>query len=310
MLFMGTPALAVPVLSAILRVGHNVVGVFTQPDRRRGRGRRVSAPAVKEIAQEKGIPVFQPPSLRKDEEAKKEIASLRPDIVVVAAYGLFLPSDVLGLPPLGCLNVHPSLLPRYRGPSPVASAILNGDPTTGVTIMQVDEGMDSGPIVAQQATPIGPDETTVELTARLFTMGAELLIQELPRWQRGETEAQPQNDSLATVTTRLTKEDGEIDWSRPADYIARHVRAYQPWPGSFTHWSGKVLKIEEASAGHQHALSSQPPGQVVAVSNGVVVTCGDGVLELKSVQLEDRRAGTAHDFVHGYPAFLGSRLAS
>ena len=307
---MGTPALAVPVLSAILRVEHNVVGVFTQPDRQRGRGRRLSAPAVKELAQEKGIRIFQPPSLRKDEKARKEIASLRPDIVVVAAYGLFLPSDVLGLPPLGCLNVHPSLLPRYRGPSPVASAILNGDPTTGVTIMQVDEGMDAGPIVAQQATPIGPDETTGELTARLFTMGAELLVQELPRWQRGETKAQPQNDSLATVTTRLTKEDGEIDWSRPADYIARQVRAYQPWPGSFTHWSGKTLKIEEASAGHQDVQPSLPPGLVILVPNGVAVTCGDGVLELKSIQLEGRRASAARDFVQGYQTFPGSRLGA
>ena len=308
--FMGTPAFAVPMLSTLVDRGYDVIGVFTQPDRQAGRGKQVAAPAVKQTALERGLRVFQPTSLRRDKEARQQLVSLSPDVIVVAAYGLFLPSDTLNLPRLGCLNVHPSLLPRYRGPSPVVSAILNGDAITGVTIMKLDEGMDSGPIVIQRQTPIGADETTGELTARLFQMGAELLVEVLPGWELGEVQAQPQDESEATVTSRLTKESGEIEWSRPAAYIARHVRAYRPWPGSFTHWRGKSLKVIEASAVESEAEPSTSPGRVTSLPDGVGVVTGSGVLELRTVQLEGRRAISGRDFVRGYRDFLGSEMGA
>ena len=245
--FMGTPGFAAPVLPALMDAGHDIAGVYTQPDRPSGRGRRSRPSGVKALAVERGLRVFQPESLRRDEGARRDLASLGPDLTVVAAYGLYIPSDVLAAPRLGCLNIHPSLLPLYRGPSPVASAILNGDGVSGVTVMVVTERMDAGPIVAQKETPIGPEETTPELTARLFQMGAELLLEVLPGWQRGDIRPREQDESRATLTRRLSRDDGRIDWSRPAAEIARRVRAYDPWPGSFTYWRGKMLKMSGVS---------------------------------------------------------------
>ena len=308
--FMGTPAVAVPVLSAVLDAGHDVVGVYTQPDRPAGRGKRVAPPEVKRFALERGLHVFQPASLRRDAKARQELTSPSLDVIVVAAYGLFIPSDALGLPRLGCLNVHPSLLPRYRGPSPVASAILNGDAATGVTVMKVEERMDSGPIVAQRDTPIGPHETTGELTARLFRMGAELLLEVLPGWERGEIRARLQDDSEATATRRFVKEDGEIDWTRPAGYIARQVRAYHPWPGSLTRWRGRVLRIVEALATESEQEPSVSPGRVIPLPDGVGIVTGEGLLVLRQVQLEGRRAVGGRDFVQGHPDFVGSEVGA
>ena len=231
--FMGTPAFAVPALGALLEMGCDIAGVYTQPDRRSGRGRRLSAPPVKQAAIERGLPVFQPASLRRDEEARRQIAALEPDLIVVAAYGLFLPAETLVVPSLGALNIHPSLLPRHRGPSPVATAILEGDTATGVTIMQLDEGMDSGPIVAQRETEIGAEETAEDLTSRLFSMGAELLTETIPKWSATETAPTPQDDSEATITRLLRREDGKIDWTQPAEHISRQVRAYHPLARKF-----------------------------------------------------------------------------
>ena len=307
--FMGTPAFAVPVLASVLDNGQNVLSVYTRSDRPAGRGKRVVQPAVKKYALERGLPVIQPSSLKRDQQAQRELAALGPDIIVVAAYGLILPGDIINLPRLGCLNVHPSLLPRYRGPSPVASAILEGDAVTGVTIMQLDEGMDSGPILSQRETPIGPDETTVDLTMRLFKMGAALLLEVLPPWERGEIRATPQDQSEATVTKRLTKGDGEVDWGRSAAYIARHVRANHPWPGSFTHWRGRLLRIIEASVSETESPAS--PGSVVRLLKGRVGICsGEGVLEVRQVQLEGRRAVDVGDFLVGHRDFLGSEVGA
>ena len=278
--FMGTPAFAVPALDAIKDAGCAVVGVFTQPDRRAGRGRRLTASPVKQAALERGLPVFQPASLRRDAEARAHIASLSPDIIIVVAYGLFLPAETLAVPPLGALNIHPSLLPRHRGPSPVATAILQGDTTTGVTLMQLDAGMDSGPVIAQRETPIGADETAEYLTERLFHMGAELLTDTLPKWRTGEIAPTPQVESHATITSLLKREDGAIDWTCSAEYIARQVRAYHPWPGTFTHWNGRQLKIHQASAPGMSGADA--PGTVVALTEGVGVATGDGVLLLRS----------------------------
>ncbi len=305
--FMGTPAFAVPVLDALVDAGHSVVGVYTQPDRETGRGKRLAPPPAKQAALEKGIPVFQPKSLRRDEGARRALISLGPDLIVVAAYGLFLPPEVFSEPRLKTLNVHPSLLPKYRGPSPVASAILNDDEVTGVTIMQIAEGMDSGPILAQRRTPIAPDETADALAARLFQTGAQLLVEVIPKWKRGEIQPQPQDESQATLTKLLSREDGEIDWQRLADYIARQVRAYHPWPGTFTRWQGKTLKVIEASA----AEGDAPPGQVVSLSDDETgVGAGEGVLVLKRVQLEGKRAVSAREFVQGYHDFVASQLGA
>ena len=305
--FMGTPRFAVPVLSALLDAGHDVVGVFCQPDRPASRGRRLLAPPVKAYAAERGLPVFQPASLRRDGEARRQLASMAPDLIVVAAYGQLLPADILAIPRLDCLNVHPSLLPRYRGASPVASAILDGAAVTGVTVMKVDEGMDTGPIVASRETPIGPRETAEELTERLFGMGADLLVSLLPGWASGRLQASPQDGSQATVTRRLSRRDGEMDWTRSADYLARQILAYHPWPGSTTFWQGRRLKIVEARRA-DGAGPPPSPGEVAALEGGVGVGTGEGVLELKRVQLESRGVTTPEELARGHPGFVGSIL--
>ena len=307
LVFMGTPEFAVPALAALLDAGHDVVGVYTQPDRRSGRGRRLSAPPVKTFAEDRRLPVFQPASLREDAEARHAIAELAPDAIIVAAYGLFLPEDTLAVPRLGCLNIHPSLLPRHRGPSPVATAILEGDQTTGVTIMLLDEGMDTGPILAQRETPIAPKETCDNLTARLFDIGANLLVETLQQWNAGHISPIPQNDANATITKRLQRADGRIDWNQPADSIARQIRAFTTWPGTFTTWRARTLKILEAEP--LNATHADPPGKVVGMNGaGVATFTGQGALRLMRVQMEGRRASSAADFARGYPDFVGSVL--
>ena len=306
LVFMGTPAFAAPALDALLDAGHSVAGVFTQPDRRAGRGRRLTPPPIKTHAQERGIPVFQPASLRDNAEATAQFANLAPDAIIVAAYGLFLPAEILELPKLGCLNIHPSLLPKHRGPSPVVSAMLEGDAATGVTIMLLDEGMDSGPILAQTETPIGCAETADALTNRLFADGAALLTRTLEGWASGELEPTPQNDADATFTRRLTREDGRLDWSQSAESIERRVRALTPWPGAFTTWRGRTLKILRAqpreSSGGLPGTVFAPPG------GGLAVNCGQGALELSELQLEGRRRTPARDFIAGHRDFIGATL--
>ena len=302
--FMGTPDFAVPVLSRLMEAGHDIAAVYSQPDRPAGRGRKLVPTPTKRLAEEYEIEVRQPKSLRSKAEFAG-LASLCPDVVVVAAYGLFLPSEILQMPPLGCLNIHPSLLPRYRGPSPVVSAILNGDDETGVTIMKLDEGMDSGPLLAQARVPIAERETGPDLTRRLFDLGANLLAETLPGWASGSIQASPQDESRATYTTLVKKEDGEIDWTDNTERIARMVRAYEPWPGTFTHWDGKLLKILDA----KWVDGATSPGHVVGLDgSGIGIGTGDGLLAVDRLQMEGRRPSDAQDFVRGYPAFVGSEL--
>ena len=308
--FMGTPAFAVPALRALVERGHVVAGVYTQPDRRAGRGRKLTASPVKIFAEEHGLPVFQPRSLRQDvAAARSELADLAPDVVIVAAYGLFLPDEVLRLPRLGCLNIHPSLLPRHRGPSPVATAILDGDETSGVTIMLLDEGMDTGPILAQQETRIAADETAEELTERLFELGANLLVDSLDRWEQGQIVPTPQNDEDASVTRRLDREDGRIDWNESADRIARKVRAFTPWPSTFTRWRGRTVKV--LSARSLDVSLDGTPGTVVRIEDSTIaVLTGSGALAVHNIQIEGRLAMSPADFVRGYGDFIGSSLGS
>ena len=308
LVFMGTPDFAVPALGTLLDAGHDIVGVFSQPDRRSGRGRRLSAPPVKEFAESRGLTVFQPVSLREDAEARQRISDLAPDAIVVVAYGLFLPEETLAAPRLGCLNIHPSLLPRHRGPSPVATAILEGDETTGVTIMLLDEGMDTGPILNQSETPIGADEPCDQLTARLFDVGANFLTKTLELWSKGSITPTPQDDANATFTRRLQRSDGRIDWNDKAVSIARRVRAFTPWPGTSTTWKDRTFKVIRASP--VAATFDAPAGNSVTLNcpGGIGVTTGCGTLRLLEVQMEGRRASAIEDFVRGYPDFVGSKL--
>ena len=307
LLFMGTPDFAVSVLAALLDAGHDVVSVWTRPDRPAGRGQRSGAPPVEQFAEKRGLPVFQPGSL-KSPEVMLEMESDAPDAIVVAAYGRFIPHEVFERPPLGCLNVHPSLLPRYRGPSPVTTALRNGDQTTGVTVMQVIEEMDAGPVLAARETAVGEDETAEELTRRLFELGADLLVETLPLWQSGSIQAEPQDESLATVTRLLTREDGEIDWKLGADEITRQVRAYQPWPGSYTHWQSKLLKIVSARPG-KDAPEGTAPGTVWLMADGKLsISTGEGALVVRELQLEGRRTVSAEAFLAGLPEIVGAVL--
>ncbi len=309
--FMGTPAFAVPVLQALAASEEaEVAAVYTRPDRPKGRGRAVEMPAVKGCALGLSLPVFQPPSLR-NEAAQEQLAGLNPDVIVVAAYGQLLPPAVLNAPSLGCLNLHPSLLPKYRGASPVAAAILDGAAVTGVTLMLLDEGMDTGPIVAQLEHPLSGKETAGNLTAALFQSGAELLLDTLGPWAAGKITAKPQDGTLATVTRRLERGDGEADWKTPAQELERRCRAFDPWPGLYTNWDGKTLKLLEVEPLPATAAEEVAPGVVVALDEGetpIGVGAVDGVLGLKSLQLEGRRAVSAAEFLRGYPQFVGAQL--
>ena len=303
--FMGTPAFAVPTLEQIIEC-YEVAGVLTQPDRRAGRGRRMVVSPVKETALAHGLPVLQPRTLRRP-EVVEEIRALEPEAIVVAAYGLILPSAVLEIPPHGCLNVHASLLPRYRGAAPIPAAILACEAETGVTIMLMDEGMDTGPILAQARMTIQPEDTARTLSEKLARLGADLLMETLPRWLRGEIEPQPQDEGQATYSRLIRKEDGLIDWSLPAMEIERQVRAYTPWPSAYTFWRGKPLKILRARplAGWS---SRAKPGEVMELLQGIAVVAGEGALLLEEVQLADKRAMGAEEFARGQRGFMGATL--
>lgn len=310
LVFMGTPIFAVPVLADLTgQDGFEIAGVYTPPDRPAGRGRRSQASPVKEFALEHDLPVYQPASLR-SAAAQAELATLAPDAIIVAAYGKLLPTPVLELPPLGCLNIHPSLLPRHRGPSPVATAILEGDQVTGVTLMLLNEGMDTGPLIAQTEYPLNGTETAEGLTTTLFEIGGTLLQASLPRWQTGELKATPQDDSLATVTRKLERADGLADWALTAEELERRARAFTPWPGLFTNWDGSGVKLVEVSVFSTDATDKNP-GEVVETGDPATpaaVATGQGLLGLKTIQLEGKRAVAIGDFLRGAPAFIGARL--
>lgn len=315
-LFMGTPDFAVPCLRALAEsaapgavwpAGLRIVGVVTRPDRPSGRGQRLAYSPVKSYALDSGLHVVQPGSLRRP-EARQALADLTPSVIIVAAFGQILPREILELPARGCLNVHASLLPRWRGASPVAAAIRAGDLETGVTIMRMDEGLDTGDIVVSRATPIATDETTGMLTERLARLGAELLIETLPRWLSAQLPTTPQNGALATMTRPLRKEDGSLDWTQAAESLARQARAMAPWPGAYTTWNGKMLKVLDVVAIPRTA--ALPPGACFILppsspDGPLACACGEGALALRVIQLEGKRASASADILRGHPA-LGS----
>lgn len=283
-------------LDALLRSSHRVVAVYTQPDRPAGRGRQLAASPVKRMALEHGVPVEQPATL-KDPAAVERLASFSADLMIVVAYGLLLPQTVLDTPRLGCINVHASLLPRWRGAAPIQRAILAGDSETGVTIMQMEAGLDTGPMLLKRSTPIGERETSATLHDRLAQIGAQALLDTLVSLQSIVPEVQPEDG--ATYAAKIRKEEARIDWSRPAVEIDRMVRAFDPWPVAETRWNGQQLRVWEALP--RDVEHGATPGQVLSCTNeGIDVATGAGVLQLKRVQLAGRSAMSADQFLNAH----------
>jgi len=316
---MGTPEFAVASLARLIADGHDIQAVFTQPDKPAGRGKHMHEPPVKTLALTHGIPVHQPAKIKTNEEVRATFESAKPDACIVAAYGKILPAWLLSIPRLGCLNVHASLLPKYRGAAPINWAIANGERETGVTIMQMDPGMDTGAMLAKLAIPIGEEETAPELSSRLSVLGAELLSTTLPRVERDEIDPEAQQDSQATYAPMLKREDGLIDWKRSAGEIANRVRAFQPWPGAytflngarFTIWRAKELTAlnDEPDLGKASASSSEP-GTIAAIDQtAVTVWCaGPTLLRVDEMQLEGKRRMPARDVANGLRLGVGGRI--
>ncbi len=297
--FMGSPEFALPSLQA-LADHYPVVGVVTQPDRPAGRGRIITPPPVKALALDLNLPVIQPRRLR-EPEAMAQLKSWQPDLIVVAAFGQILKPEVLDLPHYGCVNVHASLLPRWRGAAPIQAALLQGDPQTGVTIMRMDPGIDTGPVLSQQATSIYPDDTAETLGQRLAALGAELLLATLPKYLTGEIQPQQQEDALATYAPMLKKGDGLLDFNQPAEALERRVRAFFPWPGTYTLVDGQVLKIIKA-----HAVTPDPetnsnlePGERINYQGLPAFRTSKGLLVLDLVQPSGRKPAPGAVFLHG-----------
>ena len=306
---MGTPAFAVPSLQRLIEV-YDVVAVVTQPDRPSGRGRKVVPSPVKEVAELAGLTILQPKTL-KDQAAVADLQALTPDLIVVAAFGQILRTNVLELPPHGCINVHASLLPRWRGAAPVAAAIRAGDAETGITIMKMDKGLDTGPMLSQQALTIRSDHNGETLTNDLAELGADLLRDTLPDWLAGKISPQPQDEALATLAPRIKKDEGEIDWSQDAVAIERLVRAFYPWPGTYTIWQDAPLKIISVTAMEPSSQTNDlSPGTVVGAGNEVLVVTGKGSLILEQIQPAGKRPMAAADFARGASSFVGAQLGS
>lgn len=305
---MGSGSFAIPSLEALIDAGHEVVAAVTQPDKEKGRGRDLAPPPVKPVAQARGVPVLQPRRIKLP-EAQEELRRLSPELQVVVAYGQILPRSVIDNAPRGTVNVHASLLPAYRGAAPVQWAIVNGEAETGVTTMMIDEGLDTGPILLARSTPIGPEETSPELEARLATMGAELLLETIEGLVRGTVTPQPQDHTRATLAPIIDKEHGRVDWHQPAKAIECRVRGFHPWPGTAAQLEGRALKVLRARVLPE--TGSEPPGTLVTVDReGLVVACGAGTrLRLLEVQPESRKAMSAAAFAAGARLAPGAVLA-
>jgi methionyl-tRNA formyltransferase len=295
-IFAGTPDFSVPALEGLLTSTHEVVAVYTQPDRPAGRGRRLTASPVKQTAEAAGVPVHQPPSL-KDDAAVQQLQELAPDLMVVVAYGLILPQRVLDIPRLGCVNIHASMLPRWRGAAPIQRAIEAGDATSGVAIMRMEAGLDTGPVFLARETSIGPRETGGQLHDRLAVIGAEALLAALPGIADGSLSPQPQDDGCATYAHKIEKSEGAINWHAPAVEIDRKIRAFNPWPVAYTRHGDDVLRVWESELLPGSATGA--PGTVVNASrDGIDVVTGDGLLRLVRLQPPGKRAMSAGDFLN------------
>lgn len=302
-LFMGTPDFAVPSLEALIEAGHQVCGVFTQPDRPKNRGMKLLPPPVKVCAQSHDIPVYQPTKLR-DGTALALIQELAPELIVVAAYGRILPDEILAAPPVGCINVHSSLLPAYRGAAPINWAVLNGDKESGVTIMHMAHDLDAGDIIAQTVTPVGPDETAPELYTRLADLGAKLLVSVVSDLAAGTASRTPQDHSKATLAPMLSKELSPMDWNRTAVQLHNQVRGLIPWPAAVTTLSGSRCKVFSTTALPDHTEAA--PGTILRADKaGIDVACGDGtILRIDELQPDGGKRMKAADYLRGHPITL------
>lgn len=301
--FMGTPDFAVPALQTLIDT-QSVVGVVTQPDRAAGRGRQLRQSPVKMLALQNNLPIYQPASLKREETAQP-LHDWAPDVIIVAAFGQILRPHVLQLPPHGCLNIHASLLPRWRGASPIQHAIMVGDEESGITLMQMDKGLDTGPIYVQESLPIKEDETAASLHDRLAALGGEMLDRYLDDILNGRIQTTPQDDTASTYAPMINKEAGRLDWQMSSDELDRHIRAMTPWPGAFTTWQGQTLKILRA---HPFPGLTAQAGQVIVENEEVFVGAGDNALKLEQLQLAGKKKMAAADFLRGRMEFAGSTL--
>lgn len=309
LIFCGTPQFAVPTLERLFAEKFSIQLVVTNPDEPRGRGQAVQPSPVKQSAMQHELPLYQPAKLR-TEEAREHLSHYHPDAIVIVAYGQIIPQWMIDIPPLGCINLHASLLPKYRGAAPIAWAIMRGEEETGVTTMKIDAGLDTGDILLERREPILRDDTRETLEERLSTIGAELMVETLRGLERGDITPQPQDSSQASMAPKLRKEDGRIDWTRPAPEIARRVRALTPWPGAYTSFRGKMLHIwaaEPIPAGEELRI----PGSIATEQDQFAVACGEGtLLVIREVQLQGRKRLSAREFMNGARITNGETLVS
>lgn len=306
-IFVGTPDFGIPALEALVRDSAlDIVAVVTQPDRPVGRNRKLTPPPIKEFAQKLGLPVMQPEKIR---EIAPELKRLAPDVIVVIAYAQIIPEEILQIPKFGCVNLHGSLLPKYRGAAVIQSVILAGEKQTGVTVMKMDKRLDTGPIIFQKAVPIDREETAETLFRKLSELAGAVLPSALKQYVAGKLKPRPQDNKQANYVKALKKEDGRIDWNRPAVELERFVRAMNPWPGAFTKIREKGFTVKITKAASQvYEFDGQPVGKVFDYKNRLAVQCGKSLLILEKLQLEGRKEMTTEEFLRGHPDFLGSIL--
>jgi len=317
LVFCGTPRFAVPTLEKLAEAGHSVPLVVTQPDRPRGRGMEVAVSPVKDAATRLGIAVLQPSTIRNNDEFRSQLAAIRPDAIIVVGYGRIIPQWMIDLPRLGNLNLHASLLPKYRGAAPIQWAIANGESVTGVTTMRIDAGLDTGDILMQREIAIGLEDTAETLGPKLASIGADLMVETLRGLETGQVRPTPQDHAQATLAPILNKEDGRMDFSRSATHLFNRLRGFQPWPGAFTTFKGKTLQVHRAQP-RQHA-AKLTPGEVAVEGTRLLVGCGEGfgkdkdknagaALELIEIQVEGKRRMSAQEFINGYRPKSGDHL--
>lgn len=309
-LFMGTPDFAVPCLNALVEQGYNVVAVVTQPDRPKGRKGDLTPPPVKVAAMAHGLPVLQPEKVR-TEEAMAELEALDIDLLITAAYGQLLPKRLLDMPRLGCINVHASLLPRWRGGAPMHRAIIEGDKESGVTIMRMVQAMDAGDIITQTVVPITEDDTVATLHDKLAAAGSKLLIETLPSIQAGTHTETPQDESLVTYSPTIKRDDEKIDWSQPARRLYNQIRGLNSWPGAFTYYNHKVMKLWQARINEETSTPAAEPGTILkTVEDAIIVQCGTGTLALIEIQPSGKRRMLVSDYLRGVKPEPGTRFTT